>query len=69
MVTQDYHLGRALYLGQQLGLACEGVGTPNSVLKAQLPQNLLRESLARVKAFFNAEVLPPDPAPLLAPGA
>ena len=69
VVTQDYHLGRALYLGQQLGLSCEGVGTPNSVLKAQLPQNLLRESLARVKAFFNAEVLPPDPAPLLAPGA
>ena len=69
VVTQNYHLGRALYLGQQLGLSCEGVGTPNSVLKAQLPQNLLRESLARVKAFFNAEVLPPDPAPLLAPGA
>ena len=69
VVTQDYHLGRALYLGQQLGLSCKGVGTPNSVLKAQLPQNLLRESLARVKAFFNAEVRPPDPAPLLAPGA
>ena len=46
VVTQNYHLGRALYLGQQLGLSCEGVGTPNSVLKAQLPQNLLRESLA-----------------------
>lgn len=61
--------GSALYLGQQLGLSCEGWGTPNSVFKAQLPQNLLRESLARVKAFFNAEVLPPDPAPLLAPGA
>ena len=69
VVTQNYHLGRALYLGRQLGLSCEGVGTPNSVLKAQLPQNLLRESLARVKAFFNAEVLPPDPTPLLAPGA
>ena len=69
VVTQDYHLGRALYLGRQLGLSCEGVGTPNSVFKAQLPQNLLRESLARVKAFFNAEVLSPDPTPLLVPGA
>lgn len=69
VVTQDYHLGRALYLGRQLGLSCQGVGTPNSVFKAQLPQNLLRESLARVKAFFNAEVLPPDSTPLLVPGA
>lgn len=69
LVTQEYHLGRALYLGEKLGLSCQGVGTPNRVLRAQLPQNLLRESLARVKAFLNAEILPPDPAPLLSPGA
>ena len=68
VVTQDYHLGRALYLGQQLGLSCQGVGTPNSVLQAQLPQNLLREALARVKAFFNAEIFPPTPSSLLSSG-
>ena len=55
LVTQEYHLGRSLYLGRQLGLVCYGVGTPDTVFK-NIPYNYCREALARVKAFFNAEI-------------
>lgn len=57
IVTQDYHLGRSLYLGRQLGLDCHGLGTPDLVFqRINLPYNYARESLARVKAFLNAEL-------------
>lgn len=57
IVTQQYHLGRSLYLGRRLGLDCWGLGTPDAVFQTvNLPYNYARESLARVKAFFNVEI-------------
>ena len=57
LVTQNYHLGRSLYLGRRLGLDCYGLGAPDSVFQPiNLPYNYAREALARVKAFFNVEI-------------
>lgn len=55
IVTQKYHTGRSVYLGRQLGLNCWALGTPDSVFR-NIPYNYARESLARVKAFINAEI-------------
>lgn len=57
IVTQEYHLGRSLYLGRRLGLDCWGIGVPDAVFKpVNIPYNYTREALARVKAFLNADL-------------
>lgn len=55
IVTQQYHTGRAIYLGRSMGMTCFAVGTPDSVFR-NVPYNYCREALARVKAFINAEI-------------
>lgn len=58
LVTQGFHLPRALYLANELGLEAYGVATD-----ADVPPGLdylnLRELAADVKAFFNVHGLPP----------
>jgi SanA protein len=58
LVTQAFHLPRALYLANELGLEAYGVATD-----ADTPGGLdylnLRELAADIKAFFNVHGLPP----------
>ena len=57
IVTQNSHLGRSLYLGRLLGLDCYGLGSTDAVFQpVNIPYNYAREALARIKAFFNAEI-------------
>jgi len=59
VVTQKYHLYRALYQADSLGLQVQGV--PCDRYLPRTPGYLIRETLARIKAFFYAEVLQPSP--------
>ena len=59
LVTQRYHLSRALYLANELGLDAYGFVTD----REQAPSfgyASLRELGAEVKAFVNLNLLPPD---------
>jgi len=72
IVTQEYHLYRAIYIAQRLGLDAWGV-TSNYRAYATQPRNDLREYAARVKAFFTTIIQPRprflgDPIPLYADG-
>lgn len=51
IVTQQYHLYRALYLARQMGLQALGVSSTRRVYQKERSQNL-RELLARNKDFF-----------------
>ena len=51
IVTQRYHLYRALYIAKSLGLEAYGVAADRRKLQGQLGRSL-REYLARIKDFF-----------------
>ncbi len=55
IVTQAFHLPRAIYSAQQLGLPAIGIVADRQPY-AGMFRNQLRESLARIKAFFNVAV-------------
>ncbi len=55
IVTQNFHLDRALYLADRLGLECVGVECD---ITMALPMNHIREFAARVKALFQGLTLP-----------
>lgn len=57
VVTQKYHLYRALYLGDKLGLDVTGVSA-NLRDYAGQPKREVREFLARVKDYFKGLILP-----------
>jgi SanA protein len=60
IVTQDFHLLRALYIGNRLGIDLSGV---DSAIRSygHDTRNRLREFPARVKAFLECEILRPEP--------
>jgi vancomycin permeability regulator SanA len=60
IVTQDFHLYRALYIGEMLSLELDGV---DSALRDyhNSTWNRSREYLARVKAFLECVILKPEP--------
>lgn len=60
IVTQEYHLMRAVFIARELGLEAYGVTSDkrNYVYAAQYE---LREIAARNKDFFLAKVLKPEP--------
>ncbi len=60
ITTQDFHLYRALYIGEQLGLDIQGVACiyPDWY---QSPGYRFREYFARFKAFLDCEVLHASP--------
>lgn len=63
VITQYYHLPRAVYTCSQLGLKAVGLGTPDGEiygLRGMLPY-LLREVLANVKALWNIHMTRPLP--------
>lgn len=57
IVTQEYHLYRALYLARALGLDAVGVAAPGENYPGQTYREL-REMAARAKDFFTAIVKP-----------
>lgn len=59
LVTQRFHLSRALYLANELGLDALGVATDSSKASSLGYQNV-RELGAEIKAWFNLRVLRPE---------
>ena len=58
LVTQSFHLSRALYLANELGL--DAVGVPGDIkLKNEVGYQGLREWAAEIKAYFDLHVSPP----------
>jgi vancomycin permeability regulator SanA len=55
IVTQGFHLDRALYLADCLGLECHGVKCD---ITMALPMNYFREWAARIKAVYQGITLP-----------
>lgn len=55
VVTQKYHLYRALYIGKELGLEVLGVGSDQAKYVGQTYRDV-REYLARTKDFFKAAI-------------
>ncbi len=51
LVTQKYHLYRALYVGNALGIDCSGVDAAKTVYRGQALRDL-REAAARTKDFY-----------------
>ncbi len=60
LVTQDFHLPRALYLCQQFGVDAVGVAADRRNYAAASWWTL-RESIARVAAWFDVHFLRPQP--------
>lgn len=59
LVTQRFHLSRALYLAIKLGLDAYGVATDGGTPRS-LGYQSVRELGAEVKAFLNLHVIPPN---------
>lgn len=59
IVTQEYHLYRALYIAEQLGLDAYGVNADYRSYSGQLNREI-REMLARCKDFLNT-IFKPEP--------
>ena len=59
IVTQEYHLYRALYDARSLGIKCWGVEATGHVFTKQVYWDL-REVLARTKDFFYT-IFKPEP--------
>ena len=59
IVTQEYHLYRALYIADALGIEAYGVSADYRTYTGQLSRDL-REVLARVKDFFMV-IMQPEP--------
>ena len=60
IVTQDFHLSRAVYIARALGLEATGISADLQVY-AYTRQVTLRDWLARVKAFFVLHISKPEP--------
>ena len=60
VVTQRFHLARAVYIGRRLGMEVYGVECDNGYVYGTAKINALRESLARVKAVLDCELLKPQ---------
>lgn len=60
IVTQEYHLMRAVYIARQLGIDAYGVNSdPRNYLG--ITKYKTREIAARVKDFFNVNMIKPKP--------
>ncbi|ULL19562.1 hypothetical protein DVH26_01435 [Paenibacillus sp. H1-7] len=60
IVTQEYHLLRAVYTARQLGLDAYGVASDKQLYQG-MPRYELRELLARAKDFIFVHLLKPEP--------
>ncbi len=60
LVTQEFHLPRALFLCEHFGIQSHGVSASLQGYRGTLT-NLIRESLAHQKAFYEVYFFPHDP--------
>lgn len=60
IVTQDYHVKRAVYIARQMGIEAYGVAADKHTYVGILGYEI-REYVARVKDFFFVNVFKPDP--------
>lgn len=60
VVSQEFHLRRALYLARELGVEARGVAADRRAYPGML-KHRLREVAARVKALLDARVVRPRP--------
>ena len=58
VVTQTYHMYRALYIAHALGIEAVGIASDQKIYAGQA-QREIREVLARVKDFFKSKSKPP----------
>ncbi|MDR1701671.1 MAG: YdcF family protein [Sporomusaceae bacterium] len=58
--TQEFHIDRAVYIARQLGIDAYGYPSEDKEIY-EMKQLKLRESLARVKAFWDADVIHRNP--------
>lgn len=61
IVTQEYHLMRALFIARELGLDAYGVVADQHVYHGVMLKNEIREIAARNKDFFLAKFFQPKP--------
>ncbi|NLL51619.1 MAG: DUF218 domain-containing protein [Peptococcaceae bacterium] len=61
IVTQEYHLKRAIFIAHKLGLEAYGVAADRHNYGPVMLQYELREKAARIKDFINAVILKPQP--------
>ncbi|MEM8533886.1 MAG: ElyC/SanA/YdcF family protein [Chloroflexota bacterium] len=62
LVTQAYHLPRAVYTCRQLGVEAVGLGTPDwEVYPGVMIQYTMRESIATLNALLQVHVIRPEP--------
>ncbi|SDD40252.1 protein SanA, affects membrane permeability for vancomycin [Paenibacillus sp. UNCCL117] len=63
IVTQDYHLKRAIYVARALGIEAVGAASDKQAYR-DIRKYEAREVLARVKDFLNVHFMKPPPAQL-----
>lgn len=61
IVTQKYHLMRALFIAREMGLEAYGVASDLHVYHGVMLRNEIREIAARNKDFLTAKVIKPKP--------
>ena len=61
IVTQEYHLKRALFIARSLGLEAYGVAADRQDYGPVMLKYTLREIVARDKDFFTAALFQPEP--------
>lgn len=54
--TQNFHMGRSLYIGRKLGIDAYGYPSLDKAMY-NMPYLYFRESLARIKAVFDTEII------------
>lgn len=63
LITQNYHLPRAVYLCRQMGIEANGYGMSDFDRYPDLRlRYTIREVLAQVKAWYDVEIRRPEPA-------
>ena len=61
VISQEFHVERAVYLAAQNGIDAVGFAAEDSVVKSARRRLAVRESLARVRAVLDAEILHSKP--------
>lgn len=61
IVTQQYHLMRAVFIARQLGIDAYGVAADKQNYGSVMTIYNIRETLARVKDFLNVNIFKPKP--------
>lgn len=61
IVTQKFHLTRALFIARELGLEAYGIAADKHIYHTVMLKSALREILARNKDFLTAKIIKPLP--------